>query len=100
MTRPGDPGYAAAAREEARSRAAFEERQRRAAEHREEAATQAESDGLTGVGILNSDDYSSLNPGYWVVFSGQYDTQSAAQSALSSLTSQVPEAYVRHVVPH
>ena len=25
-------------------------------------------------GILNSDDFSSLNPGFWVVFAGQYDT--------------------------
>ena len=32
------------------------------------------------VGILNSDDYSSLEPGHWVVFSGQYDSQRAADA--------------------
>jgi hypothetical protein len=64
----------------------------------EQKAQEFSSDG-TSVGILHSDDFSSLNEGYWVVFSGQYDTQSAAQSALSSLTSKVPEAYVRYVVP-
>jgi septal ring-binding cell division protein DamX len=57
------------------------------------------SSGGTSVGVLRSDDFSSLNKGYWVVFSGQYETQSAAQSALSSLTAKVPQAYVRHVVP-
>jgi hypothetical protein len=55
--------------------------------------------GGTTVGVLHSDDFSSLNSGYWVVFSGQYDSQSAAQSALSGLQATVPEAYVRHVVP-
>jgi sporulation related protein len=55
--------------------------------------------GGTSVGVLHSDDFSSLNKGYWVVFSGQYDSQSAAQSALSGLQSKVSQAYVRHVVP-
>jgi hypothetical protein len=54
----------------------------------------------TSVGVLHSDDFSSLNKGYWVVFSGQYDSKSSAQSALSGLTAKVPEAYVRHVVPN
>jgi hypothetical protein len=55
--------------------------------------------GGTTVGVLHSDDFSSLNSGYWVVFSGQYDSKSAADSALSGLKATVPEAYVRHVVP-
>jgi septal ring-binding cell division protein DamX len=54
----------------------------------------------TSVGVLHSDDFSSLNPGYWVVFSGQYDSESAAQSAADGLKSKVPEAYARHVVPN
>jgi septal ring-binding cell division protein DamX len=61
-------------------------------------ANELSSDG-TSVGVLHSDDFSSLNSGYWVVFSGQYDSKSAAQDALDSLKSKVPEAYVRHVVP-
>ena len=48
------------------------------------------SSGGTSVGVLHSDDYSSLNPGYWVVFSGQYDSQSAAESALSGLSRRSP----------
>ena len=51
------------------------------------------------VGILESDDYSSLEPGRFVVFSGQYDSQRAADQALKDLTGQVEGAYVRHVVP-
>jgi hypothetical protein len=61
-------------------------------------ANELSSDG-TSVGVLQSDDFSSLNEGYWVVFSGTYDSKSAADSALSGLKAKVPEAYVRHVVP-
>jgi septal ring-binding cell division protein DamX len=49
------------------------------------------------VGILNSDDYGSLEPGRYVVFSGQYDSRRAADQALSGLTGQVEGAYVRRV---
>lgn len=51
------------------------------------------------VGILNSDDYPSIEPGRWVVFSGQYDSQRAADQALGDLSDQVEGAYVRHVSP-
>lgn len=61
-------------------------------------ANELSRDG-TSVGVLHSDDFSSLNDGYWVVFSGTYDSKSAAESALSGLKAKVPEAYVRHVVP-
>lgn len=54
--------------------------------------------GVT-VGVLHSDDFSSLRSGYWVVFSGQYDSRSAADDAATGLKSKVPEAYARHVVP-
>jgi hypothetical protein len=54
-------------------------------------------DGVSGVGVLDSDNFSSLKAGYWVVFSGQYDSQSAATDALDGL--DVKDAYVRHVVP-
>ncbi len=55
--------------------------------------------GGTTVGVLHSDDFSSLNKGYWVVFSGTYDSKSAADSALDGLKATVSQAYVRHVVP-
>jgi len=51
------------------------------------------------VGILNSSNYSSLRPGYWVVFSGQYDTLSEAQNAAEGFRSIEPEAYARQVKP-
>jgi septal ring-binding cell division protein DamX len=62
-------------------------------------ANELSSDG-TSVGVLHSDDFSSLNQGYWVVFSGTYDSKSAAESALDGLKAKVPEAYARHVVPN
>jgi septal ring-binding cell division protein DamX len=62
-------------------------------------ANELSSDG-TSVGVLHSDDFSSLNKGYWVVFSGTYDSKSQAESALDGLKAKVPEAYVRHVVPN
>ena len=51
------------------------------------------------MGILNSDDYGSLEPGRFVVFSGQYDSQRAADQGLEDLSGQVEGAYVRHVAP-
>jgi hypothetical protein len=55
-------------------------------------------DGISGVGVLNSDDFGSLNPGYWVVYSGQYDSQAEARSALDSVETN--EAYVRRIAPN
>ena len=51
------------------------------------------------MGILDSDDYGSLEPGRFVVFSGQYDSQRAADQGLQDLAGQVEGAYVRHVAP-
>jgi RNA polymerase subunit RPABC4/transcription elongation factor Spt4 len=51
------------------------------------------------VGVLHSDDYSSLRPGYWVVFSGQYDTQEEAQTAAEGFGATAPGAYARRVKP-
>jgi hypothetical protein len=68
----------------------------------QEAATQRANElGAQGVpvGLLNSDDYSSLEPGKWVVFSGQFDSRRAATQALTDLSGQVTGGYVRHVAP-
>ena len=56
------------------------------------------NDGIADVGILNSDDFSSLNPGFWVVFSGQYDSQSAASDALDGIDAS--DAYIRRITPN
>jgi hypothetical protein len=62
------------------------------------AAQRAINNGLTQVGVLNSSDYSSLNPGYWVTFTGIYDTQAQADAALSDARSRgFPTAYTRRV---
>ena len=51
------------------------------------------------VGILSSDGYSSIEPGRFVVFSGQYDSKRAADQALQDVSGQVTGAYVRHIIP-
>lgn len=62
------------------------------------AAQRARSNGLTQVGVLDSSDYSSLNPGYWVTFTGIYDTQSQADAGLSNARAKgFPTAYVRQI---
>jgi hypothetical protein len=51
------------------------------------------------VGLLDSNDYGSLEPNRFVVFSGQYDSRRAADQAMKDLSDQVDGAYVRHVSP-
>jgi hypothetical protein len=64
----------------------------------EQAAQQAINNGLPQVGILNSSDYSSLNPGYYVTFTGVYDTSQEAQNHLANARSKgFPLAYDRQV---
>jgi hypothetical protein len=64
----------------------------------ESAAQQARNNGLPEVGILESSDFSSLNPGYYVTFTGVYDTENEAENALPrARTSGFPTAYVREV---
>jgi hypothetical protein len=61
-------------------------------------ARRAQSQGLPQAGVLNSSNYNSLNPGYWVAFSGVYDTKAQAESNLTTARSRGwPLAYVRRV---
>jgi SPOR domain len=56
--------------------------------------------GLTDVGVLDSSQYSSLHPGYYVVFSGIFKSQAQAQDALASARSSgYPSAYARSITP-
>ena len=55
--------------------------------------------GVTGVGILDSGKYPSLQAGYTVVFSGQYADVGAAQQAAQRLSAQAPGAYAKLVSP-
>jgi hypothetical protein len=66
------------------------------AEAREQAERFA-ADGIAGVGVLDSDDFSSLKAGFWVVFAGQYDDQAAAADALDGIDAK--DAYIRRITP-
>lgn len=62
------------------------------------AAQTARTNGLPQVGVLNSSDFSSLTPGYYVAFSGTYDTEDQAVAALPNARSKgFPTAYIREV---
>jgi SPOR domain len=63
----------------------------------DQAAQRALDAGLPEAGVLNSSDYSSLHPGYWVVFSGIYDSQDEAQGALETARATYPQAYARQI---
>jgi hypothetical protein len=61
-------------------------------------ARQAKRSGLRDVGVLVSSQYSSLHPGYFVVFSGVYRNQSAASAGLAAAHARgFPDAYQTRV---
>lgn len=62
-------------------------------------ATEARSGGLRQVGVLDSSRYANLHPGYYVVFTGVFDTEAEAASALQRARSIFPAAYQREIVP-
>jgi cell division septation protein DedD len=63
-------------------------------------ADRAMAAGLQGVGILDSSSYSSLHPGYFVIFTGIRDSDGATARDLSAAqTNGYPAAYVRQVTP-
>jgi len=63
-------------------------------------AREAVDQGLRQVGVLVSSEFSSLHPGYLVVFSGVHDTRSAAEQALSrARAAGYAAGYTREIVP-
>ena len=60
-------------------------------------ARRAMRQGLQDVGVLASSNYPSLQPGYYVVFAGIYDTTADAVEALPEAGDAGFEAYVRPV---
>jgi hypothetical protein len=63
-------------------------------------ARQARELGLKDVGVLDSAQFSSLHPGYYVVFVGIYDTQAEAQSAIIDAHQKGYRGpYPRRIVP-
>jgi mannose/fructose/N-acetylgalactosamine-specific phosphotransferase system component IIC len=66
----------------------------------DEAGARATADQLTEAGftsgVLHSDDYSSLNPGFWVAYVGPYPDIGAADTAVGELTAAgYPGGYPR-----
>jgi len=56
--------------------------------------------GLLQVGVLDSSDFASLHPGYYVVFSGVYGAPGDAQVALGTVRERgFQAAYVARVAP-
>jgi len=55
------------------------------------------SRGLRKVGILTSGKFSSLHPGYFVVFAGVYDSLEEAQTAATRALGRFPNAYAREI---
>ena len=57
----------------------------------------ARTGGVRNVGILVSSRFSSLHPGYYVVFAGVFDSLEEAQTAANRLTGRYPNAYARQI---
>jgi hypothetical protein len=61
-------------------------------------ARRAKSKGLRDVGVLVSSQYSSLHPGYYVVFAGIYGSSAQATAAVATAHShRFPDAYQTRV---
>ena len=62
-------------------------------------AAEARSGGLRQVGVLDSSRFASLHPGYYVVFTGVFETEAEAAGALQRARAVVPAAYQREIIP-
>ena len=62
-------------------------------------ARRASGAGLPA-GLLRSSDYSSLKPGYWVAYAGEFESRAeAARKAQSYAAQGFPDAYPRRIEP-
>jgi hypothetical protein len=57
----------------------------------------ARSRGVRNVGILVSGRFASLHPGYYVVFTGVYDSLEEAQTAAGRIVGRFPNVYAREI---
>lgn len=63
-------------------------------------AKQALHVGMKQVGVIDSSRFSSLHPGYYVVFAGIYDTEAAAQShVIDAHQHGYSGPYPRRIIP-
>ena len=62
-------------------------------------AQQARTHGLTRVGVLDSSRFASLQPGYWMTFSGRYQSEADATGSLRRARAAVKGARVQRIEP-
>jgi hypothetical protein len=60
-------------------------------------ANEALAARLPEVGVLDSGEFSSLHPGYYVVFSGIYPDQRRALNGIGRVQALYPAAYIRQI---
>ena len=68
-------------------------------EDAERLAGELAAKGVPEVGVLDSDDFESLGPDSFVVFSGTYDSEAEAQEALAKVRDQAGGGSARRIVP-
>ena len=68
-------------------------------EDAERLAGELAAKGVPEVGVLDSDDFESLGPDSFVVFSGTYDSEADAQEALAKVRDQAGGGSARRIVP-
>ncbi|MEP6908970.1 MAG: SPOR domain-containing protein [Actinomycetota bacterium] len=61
-------------------------------------ANKASNAGLTDVGVLSSSNFSSLHAGYYVVYSGVFNSEKEARAGLGAAKSSYPQAYARQII--
>jgi hypothetical protein len=68
-------------------------------EDAERLAGELAAKGVPTVGVIDSDDFESLGPESFVVFSGTYDDEAQAEQALAKVRDQAGGGSVRRIVP-
>jgi len=68
-------------------------------EDAERLATELVRKGVPGVGVLDSNDFESLGPDSFVVFSGQHESRQLAEEALTTVRDQAGGGSTRRIVP-
>ena len=68
-------------------------------EDAERLAGEVAAKGVPDVGVIDSDDFESLGPDSFVVFSGVYEKEAEAQAALAQIRDQAGGGSTRRIVP-
>ena len=68
-------------------------------EDAERLAGELAAKGVPDVGVIDSNDFESLGPDSFVIFSGTYDSEAEAQEALSKVRDEAGGGSTRRIVP-